>query len=47
MPWARARELVLAAKVYCSEAAVKACTDAINAVGMYSRTSIPLIRRIC
>jgi len=28
------RELALAAKIYCSEAAVKACTDAINAVGM-------------
>lgn len=28
------RELALAAKVYCSDAAVKACTDAINAVGM-------------
>ncbi|KAK4224304.1 acyl-CoA dehydrogenase/oxidase [Podospora fimiseda] len=28
------RELALAAKVYCSEAAVKACTDAINAVGI-------------
>ncbi|KAH8896578.1 acyl-CoA dehydrogenase NM domain-like protein [Thozetella sp. PMI_491] len=30
------RELALAAKVYCSEAAVKACTDAINAVGITS-----------
>jgi alkylation response protein AidB-like acyl-CoA dehydrogenase len=28
------RELALAAKIYCSDAAVKACTDAINAVGM-------------
>jgi nitroalkane oxidase len=28
------RELALAAKVFCSDAAVKACTDAINAVGM-------------
>lgn len=28
------RELALAAKVYCSDAAVKACTDAISAVGM-------------
>ncbi|KAK3983862.1 acyl-CoA dehydrogenase/oxidase [Cladorrhinum sp. PSN332] len=28
------RELALAAKIYCSEAAVKACTDAINAVGI-------------
>lgn len=28
------RELALAAKIYCSEAAVKACMDAINAVGM-------------
>jgi alkylation response protein AidB-like acyl-CoA dehydrogenase len=28
------RELALAAKVYCSEAAVRACTDAVNAVGM-------------
>ncbi|KAI1386141.1 acyl-CoA dehydrogenase NM domain-like protein [Hypoxylon trugodes] len=28
------RELALAAKVYCSDAAVKACTDAINAVGI-------------
>jgi alkylation response protein AidB-like acyl-CoA dehydrogenase len=28
------RELALAAKVYCSEAAVKACTDVINAVGV-------------
>jgi alkylation response protein AidB-like acyl-CoA dehydrogenase len=28
------RELALAAKVYCSDAAVKACTEAINAVGM-------------
>ncbi|KAK4184311.1 acyl-CoA dehydrogenase/oxidase [Podospora australis] len=28
------RELALAAKVYCSEAAVKVCTDAINAVGI-------------
>lgn len=28
------RELALAAKVYCSDAAVKAVTDAINAVGM-------------
>jgi alkylation response protein AidB-like acyl-CoA dehydrogenase len=29
------RELALAAKVYCSDATVKACMDAINAVGMY------------
>jgi alkylation response protein AidB-like acyl-CoA dehydrogenase len=29
------RELALAAKVYCSDAAVKACTEAINAVGMF------------
>ncbi|KAK0659430.1 putative mitochondrial medium-chain specific acyl-CoA dehydrogenase precursor [Cercophora samala] len=28
------RELALAAKVFCSEAAVKACTDVINAVGI-------------
>lgn len=28
------RELALAAKVYCSDAAVKAVTDAINAVGV-------------
>lgn len=28
------RELALAAKVFCSDAAVKACTDAINAVGI-------------
>ncbi|KAK3329235.1 acyl-CoA dehydrogenase/oxidase [Apodospora peruviana] len=28
------RELALAAKIYCSDAAVKACTDAINAVGI-------------
>lgn len=28
------RELALAAKIYSSEAAVKACTDAINAVGV-------------
>jgi len=28
------RELALAAKVFCSEAAVKACLDAINAVGV-------------
>ncbi len=28
------RELALSAKIYCSDAAVKACTDAINAVGM-------------
>jgi alkylation response protein AidB-like acyl-CoA dehydrogenase len=28
------RELALAAKVYCSDAAVKACMDAINAVGV-------------
>ncbi|KAI2637101.1 acyl-CoA dehydrogenase NM domain-like protein [Hypomontagnella submonticulosa] len=30
------RELALAAKIYCSDAAVKACTDAINAVGITS-----------
>lgn len=29
------RELALAAKIYCSDAAVKAVTDAINAVGVY------------
>jgi alkylation response protein AidB-like acyl-CoA dehydrogenase len=29
------RELALTAKVYCSDAAVKACMEAINAVGMY------------
>jgi alkylation response protein AidB-like acyl-CoA dehydrogenase len=28
------RELALGAKVYCSDAAVKACTDVINAVGV-------------
>lgn len=28
------RELALSAKVYCSDAAVKACTDIVNAVGM-------------
>jgi alkylation response protein AidB-like acyl-CoA dehydrogenase len=28
------RELALCAKVFCSDAAVKACTDVINAVGM-------------
>ncbi|RYP33731.1 hypothetical protein DL768_011077 [Monosporascus sp. mg162] len=28
------RELALAARVYCSDAAVKACMDAINAVGI-------------
>jgi alkylation response protein AidB-like acyl-CoA dehydrogenase len=28
------RELALSTKVYCSDAAVKACTEAINAVGM-------------
>lgn len=28
------RELAIAAKVYCSDAAVKACIDAINAVGV-------------
>lgn len=28
------RELALAAKIYASEASVKACTDAVNAVGM-------------
>ncbi|OTB06088.1 hypothetical protein M426DRAFT_55873 [Hypoxylon sp. CI-4A] len=28
------RELALTAKIYCSEASVKACTDAINAVGV-------------
>lgn len=28
------RELALCAKIYCSDAAVKACVDAINAVGM-------------
>ncbi|KAI0145200.1 acyl-CoA dehydrogenase/oxidase C-terminal [Xylariaceae sp. FL1272] len=30
------RELALSAKVYCSDAAVKACTDAINAVGPFA-----------
>lgn len=29
------RELALAAKVYCSEAAVRAVGDAVNLVGMY------------
>lgn len=29
------RELAIASKVYCSEAAVKAVTDAVKAVGMY------------
>jgi alkylation response protein AidB-like acyl-CoA dehydrogenase len=33
------RELALTAKIYCSDAAVKACIDAINAVGVY----VPLI----
>lgn len=28
------RELALASKIYCSDASVKACSDAINAVGM-------------
>ena len=28
------RKLALTTKVYCSDAAVKACTEAINAVGM-------------
>ncbi|KAL2154592.1 hypothetical protein VTH82DRAFT_3268 [Thermothelomyces myriococcoides] len=32
--YAARRELALAAKVFCSEAAVKACTDVINAVGI-------------
>lgn len=32
------RELALAAKVYCSDAAVQACVDAINAVGVYVPT---------
>jgi alkylation response protein AidB-like acyl-CoA dehydrogenase len=35
------RELALAAKVFCSDAAVKACTDVINAVGVYVRTMTP------
>lgn len=29
------RELALSAKVYCSDAAVKACIEAINVVGVY------------
>jgi len=28
------RELALSTKAYCSDAAAKACTEAINAVGM-------------
>jgi alkylation response protein AidB-like acyl-CoA dehydrogenase len=40
------RELALAAKIYCSDAAVKACIDAINAVGMYVPRIFPIALQV-